>query len=163
MGVKTTIGIISDTHDIVHPDVFEAFENVDQIWHAGDIGHEDVISELSSIAPVMAVHGNSDTFPVVSTFPNEKIIQFNSLNFYLVHKFMSHRFERIVDTDWKEDINYHAIIFGHTHQPLIHRANGVLYFNPGSCRYPRYSKTKTVGLLTIDEKNRIQPEIIPLS
>jgi len=163
MAVKTSIGIISDTHKIVHPRVFEVFKNVDQIWHAGDIGREDVITELSTIAPVTAVYGNSDSFPLVTKFLDEEKIQLYSFKFFLVHKFMSHRFERIISTKWEEDAVYNAIIFGHTHQPLIHRANGVLYFNPGSCRYPRFSKIKTVGILTINKNNQLLPEIISLS
>lgn len=162
MTVKAKIGVISDTHEIVHPHVFEIFRDVDQIWHAGDIGREDVITELSAIAPVIAVHGNSDTYPIFNKYLNEEFIQLFSMNFYLTHKFMSHRFERIVLSTWEDDAIYNAVIYGHTHQPLIHRANGVLYFNPGSCRFPRYSKTKTAGILTIDDDYHLHPEIIAL-
>ena len=48
------IGVISDTHGLVRPEVFEAFRGVDHILHGGDIGGEDVLGELRAIAPVTA-------------------------------------------------------------------------------------------------------------
>lgn len=57
---RVEIGIISDTHGLVRPEVYEAFEGVDLILHAGDIGSLDVIIELEPVAPVRAVVGNID-------------------------------------------------------------------------------------------------------
>ena len=54
------IGVISDTHGKLRSTVFDAFEGVDLILHAGDIGGLDIITELEAIAPVQAVHGNTD-------------------------------------------------------------------------------------------------------
>ena len=58
--MKRTIGVISDTHGLVRPEVHKAFRRVDLILHAGDIGSPDVLKELQSIAPVKAVRGNND-------------------------------------------------------------------------------------------------------
>lgn len=148
---------------MVHPRVFEVFEGVDQIWHAGDIGGENVITELAAIAPVIAVHGNSDSFPVVSRYKAEVIIPVRTLKFLLIHKFLSHKLDRFCRTNWEEDSAYDAIIFGHTHQPIIHHANDVLYFNPGSSQFPRFHHPQTVGLLRIHDDNTLHPKIISLS
>ena len=61
------IGLISDTHGLLRPAVFEALKGVDLILHAGDVG-EGVLPELETIAPVRAVRGNTDPpgFPGVS-------------------------------------------------------------------------------------------------
>ena len=56
-----TLGIISDTHGVLSPEVHNLFAGVDQIIHAGDIGGEDILFELETIAPVVAVYGNTDT------------------------------------------------------------------------------------------------------
>ncbi|MBI3736903.1 metallophosphoesterase family protein, partial [Candidatus Sumerlaeota bacterium] len=56
------IGVISDTHGLLRPDVFEIFRGVDLILHAGDIEGDDLLAELETIAPVQAVSGNVD-FP----------------------------------------------------------------------------------------------------
>ena len=55
-----TIGLISDTHGLVRPEVFRALAGVDLILHAGDVGPPDVLVELATIAPVRAVWGNTD-------------------------------------------------------------------------------------------------------
>lgn len=54
------IGIISDTHGFVHPDLPKYFASVDKILHAGDIGSFDVLKTLEAIAPTIAVRGNID-------------------------------------------------------------------------------------------------------
>ncbi|MGD9851400.1 MAG: metallophosphoesterase family protein [Nitrospirales bacterium] len=51
------IGVISDTHGLVRPQVFEVFQGVQLIIHAGDIGNAEVLTKLESIAPVIAVRG----------------------------------------------------------------------------------------------------------
>jgi len=58
------LGVISDTHGYINPKVFPIFEGVGQILHAGDIGSEDIITTLETIAPVQAIHGNIDAFPL---------------------------------------------------------------------------------------------------
>tara|TARA_B100000686_G_C16663771_1_gene902448 strand:- start:732 stop:944 length:213 start_codon:yes stop_codon:yes gene_type:complete len=54
------IGVISDTHNLVRPEVFRVFKWVDLILHAGDIGEKDVLIDLEAIASVRAVLGNND-------------------------------------------------------------------------------------------------------
>src|SRR5205823_505264 len=48
------IGVISDTHGLLRPEVIEAFREVDHILHCGDIGGEDVLDELRTLAPLTA-------------------------------------------------------------------------------------------------------------
>src|SRR5581483_9599903 len=59
-GAERVIGLISDTHGLVRPDVHTALAGVELILHAGDVGGDDVLHELETIAPVHAVQGNTD-------------------------------------------------------------------------------------------------------
>ena len=53
------IGIISDTHAWWDDRYAEHFADCDEIWHAGDIGSDDLADRLEAIAPVFrAVAGN---------------------------------------------------------------------------------------------------------
>ncbi len=61
------IGVISDNHGHMHPKVYDLFQGVDHILHAGDIGSEEIIISLEAMAPVQAVWGNIDTFPIVES------------------------------------------------------------------------------------------------
>lgn len=54
------IGVLSDTHGYVHPKLFDFFKDCDEIWHAGDVGNNDVITELEAITKVRFVYGNCD-------------------------------------------------------------------------------------------------------
>jgi len=63
------LGIISDTHGVLRPQVFEIFREVDHILHGGDIGRLDLLVELEALAPVTAVYGNSDGFDIRSKLP----------------------------------------------------------------------------------------------
>ncbi|MBI4420499.1 MAG: metallophosphoesterase family protein, partial [Gemmatimonadetes bacterium] len=63
------LGIISDTHGQLRPEVFHAFSQVDHILHAGDVGDADLLIELEALAPVTAVYGNVDDFRLRSRLP----------------------------------------------------------------------------------------------
>ncbi len=54
------MGVISDTHGLLRPEVISAFEGVSLIIHAGDVGRPAVLEALRNIAPVVAVRGNTD-------------------------------------------------------------------------------------------------------
>ena len=67
------IGLISDTHGFLDPKVFEYFKEVDQIWHAGDVGTSSVVEELGAFKPVLGVYGNIDGNDVRQLFKTRKI------------------------------------------------------------------------------------------
>src|SRR5207244_9214273 len=60
LGREVRLGVISDTHGLLRPKVFEVFKQVDHILHAGDVGKPQILIELEAIAPVTAVYGNAD-------------------------------------------------------------------------------------------------------
>ena len=57
----TRIGLLSDTHGYLDPRVLEHFAQVDEIWHAGDIGNNEVLQRLREFKPTRAVYGNMDS------------------------------------------------------------------------------------------------------
>src|SRR3989442_1471393 len=82
---KRLIGIISDTHGLVRPEVAEAFSGVDLILHAGDIGTTEVMEELRSIAPIMAVRGNNDKGTWANAISETEVVQIGSVRIYMLH------------------------------------------------------------------------------
>ena len=70
----TRIGIISDTHGYLDEKVFDYFKDVDLIWHAGDIGTQEVMDKLKAFKPLYAVHGNIDGHELRAEFPENQII-----------------------------------------------------------------------------------------
>jgi len=74
------LGIISDTHGTLRPEVFDAFAEVDHVLHAGDVGAPDLLTELEALAPVTAVYGNMDGSSVRSAYPQVAAIELDGFN-----------------------------------------------------------------------------------
>jgi len=139
------IGLISDTHGLVRSDVAAAFEGVDLILHAGDVGSGAVLSELECIAPVEAVVGNVDSEQL--RLPRTLVRQIDGIEILVTHGN-----EEGSLTPQKLAARYHAnvIVFGHTHRPVIRRVGRVLVVNPGAAGPRRFNLAPTVAILTID-------------
>jgi hypothetical protein len=138
------IGLISDTHGLLRPDVFTVFEGVDLILHAGDVGPEAILDDLRVIAPVRAVRGNTDA-PGIPGLPESIELEINGLRVHVSHGHevgaTPDRLLATYDTD--------IIVYGHTHRELITRAIGRLVVNPGAAGPRRFDLLPCVGLMTI--------------
>ena len=139
------IGIISDTHDLLRPEVINALQGCGCILHGGDISSQKVLDQLEEIAPVKAVRGNNDKdwaehLPVFLDF------ELAGLRIYMTHK----------KKDLPGDLTpYDLVIYGHSHQYASawqdyagkHRT---LLLNPGSCGPRRFIQPITMAILRID-------------
>ncbi|MGV7219976.1 MAG: metallophosphoesterase family protein [Nitrospinales bacterium] len=150
------IGVISDTHGLVRPEVYDVFEGVDLILHAGDIGSRDVIIELEAIATVKAVAGNVDV-DLFHLFEEKMKIPIGKHVFHL-----QHIVEEIPEeTDSNRESVSELIVFGHSHQPLSRQVGKTLYFNPGSAGPRRFNLPVAVGIISIDDET-VRDEVIRL-
>lgn len=156
------IGVISDTHGRIHPRVFDVLAGVDHILHAGDIGRPEIITELRSLAPVTAVHGNIDSFPLVSQFPGSTLIALGNVKIFLAHIVAdrtSAGVRQLLEAAGASEAS--VIIYGHTHEARIETIDNVLLFNPGTARPARFQTQRcSVGLLTLDSELRPSGEIL---
>jgi len=150
------IGVISDTHGLVRPEVYEAFAGVDLILHAGDIGSYDVILELTPIAPVKAVVGNVDT-DLLHRFEETTSFQLANRAIHIQHilKDIPEK-NKIADCPISE-----IFIFGHSHKSINQQVGAELYFNPGSAGPRRFQLPITVGRITLDD-SKVTARIISL-
>ncbi|MFQ5603868.1 MAG: metallophosphoesterase family protein [bacterium] len=157
------IGVISDTHGFIHPKVFSIFDGVEQILHAGDIGSEDIVTSLETLAPVQAVYGNIDSFPLTSRYPEILTLELAEFTVCILHQYfgMDHPLiQNAVKNTPKKKID--LLIYGHTHQAQLERQGDLLLFNPGAAGRQRFSLRPAVGLLTLDIRGAMLPEIIYL-
>ena len=140
------VGLISDTHSLVRPEVFDRLAGVELILHAGDVGGSGVLDELRAIAPVRAVFGNTDA-------PGEPSLEARldlTLGALSVH--VSHGHELGSPTPARLLAAYDAdvIIYGHTHKPLVERSGGCLLINPGAAGPRRFNLKPSVARLVIE-------------
>lgn len=140
------IGLISDTHGRLRPEVFEILEGVERVLHAGDVGPPGLLVELEAIAPVTAVWGNTDGFELRSTLPEIAEIELAGERVVVVH---GHQLGSPTPRALRSAHPGAAVIvYGHTHRPLVER-NGALVVNPGSAGAARFGIPPSVGILTM--------------
>jgi hypothetical protein len=143
------LGIVSDTHGLVRPELFPALKGVEHILHLGDVCKYSVLKELARIAPVTAVRGNNDTHGHCGALPETEVYLAGSHYIYMLHNLHD------LDLD-PAAANFAVVLFGHSHVPNFYERKGVLYFNPGSCGPRRF------GLLTLEADGTLTPEIVHL-
>jgi hypothetical protein len=141
------IGVISDTHGVVHERVAELFRGVDHILHAGDIGGRDVLDALEEIAPVTSVEGNVDdgsgTSIVRTTLGDLRVL--------LTHVLPRPRTpdSRVVSS--LRNAPADVVVFGHSHLPHDETIGGVRFFNPASAGPRRFDYPRSLGMF--EKKN----------
>ena len=141
------VGLISDTHGKLRPEVFTLFDGVDLILHAGDIGPIGLIVELETIAPVKAVIGNTDSFELANLIPDLQELSVSGYNLVLTH---GHLLGAPTPSLLRRaHPNAQIIVFGHTHRPLLERTDGVLVVNPGSAGAARFNLKPSVAILEL--------------
>ena len=134
---RVTLGILSDTHGLLRPEVLTSLEEVDHILHAGDVGPVWILDELAALAPVTAVWGNTDDFGIRTRVPEVAKVEVAGLRIVVVHghQFGSPSPERLAG----EFPDAGLVVFGHTHQPEAHSIGETWFVNPGSCGPRRFN------------------------
>jgi hypothetical protein len=148
------IGLIADTHGKLHPKIFDIFQNVDHIIHAGDIGEESILVELKSLADVTAVYGNMDGFLLRQKLNESELMELHDSRIQITH---------IPKNNHKKSRNEHfqyIYIHGHTHRPEIDHQDNRLIVNPGSASFPASGLIKSVGILLLHRHQKPEIEII---
>ncbi|MDD5153192.1 MAG: metallophosphoesterase family protein [Desulfovibrionales bacterium] len=139
------VGVISDTHGLLRPEVLKAFEGIDLIVHAGDIGPEEVLKALQEVAPVVAVRGNMDSLGWAGNLSKKEVVEVGEALLYVIHDVDE------LDLD-PAAAGFSAVISGHSHRPCIEKQNGVLFLNPGSAGPCRSVLPASVALLRVEGK-----------
>ena len=150
------IGVISDTHGLLRPEVAQALKGVERILHLGDVGGPSVLQALEQIAPVTAIRGNVDREGPCSELPDTEVVLIAGRYVYMLHDLKTLHLDPAAG-------RFAAVLFGHTHVPNYYRRKGVLYFNPGSCGPKRFALPVTVGLLTAGKDGELEAEIVLLT
>lgn len=164
-GVVKTVGLISDTHVPVRATeiprkVFEVFEKVDFIVHAGDLVDISVIDELERLAPVLAVYGNMDGPKVRGKLPKINSAKAFDWKIGVTHNpgtlFGIKKMREIAERN-----GFDVLVYGHTHSPKIRWEGNILFINPGSPTnpLPPFVTKPSVALLKIG-REKITPKII---
>jgi putative phosphoesterase len=150
------VGVVSDTHGLLRPELIPALAGVERILHLGDVGDPAILKSLEKLAPVTAIRGNVDRSGPCSRLPAETdVLLLEGHYIYMLHDVHT------LDLD-PTAAKFGAVLYGHSHQPGIRRHKGVLYFNPGSCGPRRFDYPVTIGVLKLQGGADPEAQIVHL-
>lgn len=158
---RVRLGIISDTHGLLRPEVHDVFKEVDRILHAGDVGDASILDELELIAPVVAVYGNTDSELLRRHLPEIIDEKIDGFRFVVTHgdQLGAPQPEPLKAMFPDADV----IIYGHSHKPLIHNfEDWSLTLNPGSAGPRRFDLPVTVAIMETEPGIPPRARIVPL-
>lgn len=148
---KIMVGVISDTHGLIRPEVKSRLLGCDELLHAGDFEDPFAVMALASIAKVTAVRGNCDRN---GSLPLTQTISIAGNRIYLIHDLSLMQVDPVRE-------GFKVVVSGHTHRPHCEVRDGVLYFNPGSAGPQRLNQPVSMGRLFFHD-GTIVPELITL-
>ena len=155
------LGIISDTHGLLRPQVFDVFKEVDHILHAGDVGPAEILTELEAIAPVTAVYGNTDGWDLRARLPQVASIRLDGFDIVVTHgdQLGSPTPEKLNKAFPEAEI----ILFGHTHRPLLTLVDVVVtVMNPGGAGPQRFDLPPSVGIMELEAGIPPRARLVPM-
>ncbi len=156
------LGVISDTHGLLRPEVFDVFSGVDHILHAGDVGSASLLTDLEAIAPVTAVYGNTDGWDLRERLPQVAALELDGFNVVVTHG---------DQLGVPNPARLHAaypdaeiLIFGHTHRPMLTLVDVVVtVMNPGGAGPRRFDLPASVGILELEAGIPPRGRLVPLT
>lgn len=158
---RISVGLVSDTHGWLNPDLKEAFARCVCIVHAGDVGKVEVLDELEDVAPVHAVKGNIDGGEL-RFLPLERVDEVGGKRIAVLHiagdPMRPNRAARDLIRRERPDV----IVVGHTHVPVVGRVDGTLWINPGAAGRQGHHDMSFAAILHIEESGDLALDRIHL-
>lgn len=155
------IGLLSDTHGWLNPAIYDFFKDCDEIWHAGDIGNDDVAIELAAFKKLRAVYGNIDDWEIRADYPQYQIFNIENIKVVMTHigGYPNAYAPGIKQILWEEKPD--IFISGHSHILRVMRDQklGLLHLNPGAAGMKGFHKKITMLRFQIDGKEISNLEI----
>ncbi len=155
------IGILSDTHGFVPPQLYNFFKNCDEIWHAGDWGDINTFNQLKAFKPLKTVWGNIDGKELRIEMPEHIIFKAEDLTVLMIHiggypgKY-SHKCNELIKSN-RPDV----MVCGHSHilKVMRDKTYGLMHFNPGAAGQKGFHTVSTALRFEVNGKNMSKLEV----
>lgn len=158
------IGLLSDTHSHFPLEILEHFKEVDEIWHAGDIGNYEVVKQIKAFKPLRAVYGNIDSNELRMEFPLDLCFEIEGLKVYITHiggypEKYHPRIKPILKTEQPA-----LFITGHSHilKVIVDKKLNLLHLNPGAAGKEGFHKVRTLMRFSIENAKIKDLEVIEI-
>ena len=156
------IGLLSDTHSHLPDAVFKHFAEVDEIWHAGDLGDLTLCKQLEAFKPLRAVYGNIDGADIRIRYPENLFFTVEGVPVFMTHiggypPRYNTRTKPLLDIHQP-----HLFICGHSHilKVMPDPSRNLLHINPGACGKQGWHKVSTLIRFSIEGARLQHLEVI---
>ena len=158
------IGLLSDTHSYLDDRILHHFENVDEIWHAGDIGNIELLDELKTFKPTRAVWGNIDNHIIRKDTKEFLRFKCEDVEVLITHiggkpgNYSKPAYEELQLGSPK------LFICGHSHilKVMYDKKHDLLHMNPGAAGISGFHQMRTMLRFEIDGEKIANLEIIEI-
>ena len=138
--------LLSDTHGYIDKKIISYINNVDEVWHAGDIGDIRVIDKIKLLKPIKAVYGNIDSNEIRMMTEKNLIFESEGVRVVMTHiagypgRYNRNAIELI------QKYNPNLFICGHSHilKVIQDKKYNHLHFNPGAAGIYGFHKKRTM-------------------
>lgn len=160
----TKVGLLSDTHGFVDPAVYKHFKDCDEIWHAGDIGHVQVIDDLSQFKTLRAVYGNIDGHVVRRSVPEDLVFEIDGIKIFMTHIGGSPGRYNLRVKSLMQLYKPNIFICGHSHilKVIYDKQMNHLHINPGAAGNHGFHHVKTLIRFDLNQGKPANMEVIEL-
>lgn len=159
------IGLLSDTHSYLDDKMLSYFEEVDEIWHAGDFGSWQVIEQLRNFKPLLGVFGNIDNQEIRNEYPEQLRFNREGLDIWMIHiGGAPPRYNPKVKKVLQQNPP-HVMVCGHSHILKVMvdpQLNKMLYLNPGAAGKQGFHKMRTMLRFELNNGKPANMELIEL-
>ena len=146
------VGLISDTHGLLRPEVLDFLRGSDHIVHGGDVCDPSVLEALRAVAPLTAVRGNNDRGAWAEGLRESELVCLGGIFLYAIHDLAE------IDIEPRA-AGVRVVVSGHSHRPSVEERDGVLYVNPGSAGPRRFRLPIAAAELAV-EGERVAAKIV---
>ena len=159
------IGLISDTHNYLDPQIVDYFADCDEIWHAGDFGNITIANQLEEVAPLVGVYGNIDGKDIKSKYPLHQRFMCEGVDVWMTHIGGIPGRYCLPICQEMENNTPELFICGHSHILKVARdqkKDKMLYMNPGAAGRYGFQTERTIMRFSINSGKIENVEVINL-
>lgn len=159
---KLTIGIYSDTHGWLDPQLLTDFADCNQVWHAGDVGSEDVLQPWLETGKLVGVYGNIDGPEIRGLLPEYQFFRVQGFPVLMIHIAGKHPRYAPAAAQLIRQYKPKMLVCGHSHICRVVQEGGLLYVNPGAAGKYGFHQIRTALKMTFQNGKPVEVKVLEL-
>lgn len=159
---RYTVGIYSDTHGWLDPQLVTDFGNCSEVWHAGDVGNQACLEPWRTKGNLKAVWGNIDGQEIKHLIPEYHVFDVQGFRVLLIHIAGKHpRYSPKAQT-LIQKYEPQMLVCGHSHICRVVQEGGILYVNPGAAGHHGFHHKRTALKISFENGKPVEVRVLEL-